>query len=367
MKALPLLLPLLLLLGACRHDEVIIEPEREPIISEADLAGFYLLNEGNMGSNKCTLDFCDLQSGEYERNIYSDRNPSAVKELGDVGNDIGIYGSKMWMVINCSHKVEVVDARTARRLGQVDIPNCRYVRFHEGKAYVSSYVGPVKIDKNCPLGAVFEVDTTSLQITRRVDVGYQPEEFEFVGDFMYVANSGGYMAPDYETTVSVVRLSDFTEVMKIPVAINLWRLRKDSRDMLWISSRGNDLDIPSRIYMLNPYTREVSGPIADVPCNNMAIRSDSLYFISSSADKVYGIINTRTGQLVSSNFITDGTESNIRMPYGLALNPANGDVYLTDARNYVSSGRVHCYTKDGVLKWTATTGDIPSAMAFLRR
>ena len=85
----------------------------------------------------------DFRNAYYVRNIYAERNPEVVKELGDVGNDIQIYGNKLYAVINCSHKVEVMDVRTCKRIGQVDIPNCRYIRFAKGKAYVSAYVGPV--------------------------------------------------------------------------------------------------------------------------------------------------------------------------------------------------------------------------------
>ena len=55
------------LMTSCREDEVIIlaEYERLPLgdNSRSDYAGLYLLNEGNMGSNKCTLDFVDFKNG----------------------------------------------------------------------------------------------------------------------------------------------------------------------------------------------------------------------------------------------------------------------------------------------------------------
>ena len=100
---------LLTLLGgtSCRHDDVIFIPEHvqvaEPTYSA--VTGFYLLNEGNMGMNKCTLDYYDYASGVYTRNIYGAANPSVPKELGDVGNDIAIYGSRLYAVINASNKV----------------------------------------------------------------------------------------------------------------------------------------------------------------------------------------------------------------------------------------------------------------------
>ena len=384
MKLNYLLLPILLVaaaLAGCREDEVVVPAEYEPIpdapAADTDIRGFYLVNEGNMGSNKCTLDYYDYLTGVYARNIYAERNPNVVKELGDVGNDIGIYGSKLYVVVNCSHKVEVLDARSGVRIGQVDIPNCRYVRFHRGKAYVSSYVGPVQLGADAPKGAVYQVDTLSLAITGQVTVGYQPEEMETVGDNMYVANSGGYRAPEYDNTVSVIDLAGMRQVELIPVGINLHRVRKDCYDRLWVTSRGDRLSRPSRLYVMDRIPGTDRMEVTDtlpVACSNMAIHGNLLYFyaaewsdLTGSNTISYGIIDIRTKEVVSTNFITDGTEREIAMPYGIAVHPETGDIYLTDAKNYVSSGTLYCFDSQGRKKWSVRTGDIPTAIAFLHK
>lgn len=101
--------------SSCRKIEIVVPSEYEligdGIQPDADPVGMYLVNEGNMGSNKCTLDYLDFVNGYYIRNLYSERNPDVVKELGDVGNDIQIYGSKLYVVVNCSHKVEVLECK----------------------------------------------------------------------------------------------------------------------------------------------------------------------------------------------------------------------------------------------------------------
>ena len=371
-------LPLLLAITSCREDELVVPTEFD-IVGDEDptspVRGFYLLNEGNMGSNKCTLDFYDYHTGLYARNFYSERNPSVIKELGDVGNDIAIYGSKLYVVVNCSHKVEVLDAHTGIRLGQVDIPNCRYVRFHRGKAYVSAYVGPVLIDPDAPRGAVFEVDTTSLAITRKVTVGYQPEEMEIVDDYMYVANSGGYRAPNYDNTVSVIQMIDFKQVEQIPVDINLHRLRQDQYKQLWVTSRGDYNSRPSRLFVLQKRRGHNQMEVVDtldVPVSDMAIHGDSLYYFATNWSNYtqkntisYGIIDIRTHQVVSDNFITDGTDKDITIPYGIAVHPITGEIFVTDAKNYVSSGTLYCFTPDGRRKWSVRTGDIPAHITFL--
>lgn len=377
-----LFLPLLCLavLFACREIELVVPTEYEllpgvPIAPDARPAGMYLLNEANMGSNKSSIDYVDFRNAYYVRNIYAERNPEVVKELGDVGNDIQIYGNKLYAVINCSHKVEVMDVRTCKRIGQVDIPNCRYIRFAKGKAYVSAYVGPVAIDPNAQLGAVYEVDTASLAVTRKVTVGYQPDELEVLGEYLYVANSGGYRAPDYDSTVSVVEIYGMKQIQKIPVGINLHRIRKDRYGKLWVTSRGDYNTIPSRLYVLDRKDKNskeiVVKDTLDIPCSEMYIQGDSLYFYSVEWNKqterntvTYGIIDVRTGQLVTDHFITDGTEQDIVIPYGICVHPTTGDIYVTDAKNYVSSGVLHCYDRHGKKKWSVRTGDIPAHMAF---
>lgn len=377
-----LFLPLLCLavLFACREIELVVPTEYEllpgvPIDPDARPAGMYLLNEANMGSNKSSIDYVDFRNAYYVRNIYAERNPEVVKELGDVGNDIQIYGNKLYAVINCSHKVEVMDVRTCKRIGQVNIPNCRYIRFAKGKAYVSAYVGPVAIDPNAQLGAVYEVDTASLAVTRKVTVGYQPDELEVLGEYLYVANSGGYRAPDYDSTVSVVEIYGMKQIQKIPVGINLHRIRKDRYGKLWVTSRGDYNTIPSRLYVLDRKDKNSKEMVVkdtlDIPCSEMYIQGDSLYFYSVEWNKqterntvTYGIIDVRTGQLVTDHFITDGTEQDIVIPYGICVHPTTGDIYVTDAKNYVSSGVLHCYDRHGKKKWSVRTGDIPAHMAF---
>lgn len=113
---------------------------------------FFLLNEGNMGTNQASLDYYDYETGVYTRNIYGERNPYEVKDLGDVGNDIQIYGDKLWAVINCSNYVEVMDVNTAKHITKIAIPNCRYLAFKDKYAYVSAYAGPVQIAPDARIG-----------------------------------------------------------------------------------------------------------------------------------------------------------------------------------------------------------------------
>ena len=361
----------------CRTDETINYSEETDTGApdvQTELAGMYVLNEGNMGSNKCTLDYLDLSTGIYTRNMYASVNPNVVMELGDVGNDIQIYGSRLWMVINCSNKVEVCQASDAKRIGQVDIPNCRYVTFDEGYAYVSSYVGPVEIDPNARKGRVYKVDTLTLTVVDTVTVGYQPEEMAVVDGKLYVANSGGYRVPNYDKTVSVIDLETFEEESEIDVAVNLHRCRADQYGNLWVTSRGDYYDIPPRLYYLS---REGDGQMMvmdeiEVTVSDMCIVGDSLYYIGSTFNYFtmenklsMGILDIRTHEIVTGTVFDSPKIEEIKLPYGIIVNPIDRDFYLMDAMDYVTPGKLLHFKADGTFDFEVRTGDIPGHAVFL--
>jgi hypothetical protein len=358
----------------CRK-EVKVAPEEVtntlfPAEPNASVKGLYLVNEGNMYMNKASLDYVDFNTGSYRKNIYGQANPEVTKGLGDVGNDVGVYGSKLYVVVNGSNKVEVLNVKTGKRIQQIDILNCRYITFSKGKAYVSAYLGKIG-DPKAPNGIVAEIDTSSLKETKRVEVGRQPEEMAIVGTNLYVANSGGYTPGSYESTISVINLETFRETKRIPVAINLHRLKADRYGDLYVTSRGDYLDVTSKLYVINTQTDQVK-KVFDVAAANIVIDDDLAYVYSSSFSITtgkstisYDMINVKDEVLLSRKFILDGTEKSIKVPYGLAVHPITKDVFVTDATDYVTPGVLYCFDSTGKKKWSVETGDIPAQFAFV--
>ena len=210
-----------------------------------------------------------------------------------------------------------------------------------------------------------------MQVVDTCLVGFQPDELEIVEGKIYVANSGGYMVPNYENTVSVIDVATFKEERRIPIAINLSWVKGDRHGMLWIASRGDYYTRTSKIYAYDTRKSQLVDSI-DCRVSNMWLDGDSLYVVSTEWSYVsmsnafsYAIINTQSRQKVCDNFITDGTDKEIVIPYAVAVNPITKDIYVTDAKDYVSPGRLFCFDRYGNKKWDVRTGDIPAHFAFL--
>ncbi len=349
-----------------------------------EIQGMYVLNEGNWGANKTSVDYLDLSSTPtvYTTNIWAQRNATAVMGLGDMGNDMNIYGSKLWMIINGSNKVEIADVATCEKLTHVDVPNGRSLAFDGGYAYVTSYAGTSMSNGNASPGCVYKIDTVTLKTVARADVGFQPEEIAVVDGKLYVANSGGYCAPDYDSTVSVIDINSFKEIEKIDVAINLHRLKADGDGKLWVTSRGDYGATAAKLFVMSKnsegkmvVTKEIDKVLAD-----FCIVGDSLYYYSSEWNYAtsgytvsYGIINTKTCEEVAQTlFKTPAEADNIMMPYGIIVSPycseehpGRRDFFIMDAMDYTSSGKVHHFNADGTLNHSYAAGDLPGHAAFV--
>ena len=367
MKKLHYIFVALLLLNACEEPNggnggtpQVVAPTET-----TSLHGFYLLNEGNMGSNKATLDYFDFATGTYTLNVYTQANPSVPMELGDVGNDLKRYGGRLYAVINASNKVEIMDLTSAKRIGQTNIANCRYIAFHEEYAYVTSYAGPIQLYPQYEQkGYVLKLDTLTMQVVDTCLVGFQPDELAIVDGKIYVANSGGYLSPNYENTLSVIDVETFEEQQRIVVDVNLHRVRADKYGKLWVTSRGDYQGNKSRIFCIDTQQNKVIDTL-DIPCSNMCIVGDSLYYCandfnynSMTETGTCGIINVKTHSILTQQFVKE--DVSLIKPYGVMVNPQTSDVYLTDARDCVTPGILYCLDKNGKMKWKTRTGDIPA-------
>ena len=340
--------------------------------ASAKPSGIYLVNQGNQGSNKARLDFLNFHNGFYIRDVFTEYNPEVVKGLGDTGNDVQVYKGKVFVVVNGSHKVEIMDAYSMKRLAQVDIPNCRFIAFDGNCAYVTSYVAKDAESLKTQKGALYCIDLDTYKVTGQVTVGYQPEQLVIMDGKAYVANSGGYVA-GYDDTVSVVDLKSMKVEYDVKVAINLGLMLVDAEGTIWVSSQGNFSDVSSTLnYLVKKGDKYELGGSVNVPVSSMALAGDKIYVIGTTYNPTtwkptttYNIVNAKTRKLESGSFITDGTESDITTAYTVTVNPGNGDIYVTDAKDYVSSGTLHCYTGSGKHKWSVRTGDIPDRIAFL--
>lgn len=343
MKHLILLLASISLLVACDDLHSVL-----PSPNNASGSGaLYVLCDGNYSLNNSTLSLYDFTSKSLTTDFFQEKNG---RKLGDTGNDLERYGSKLYVVVNGSSQVEVLDARTGKSLKQIpffDGSTARQPRalaFWRNKAYVC-----------CFDGTVVRIDTAQLEIEASVEVGRNPDDMTVSNGKLYVSNSGGLdYGSDlgYDHTVSVVSTETFTETKRIDVGPNPGRIKADRFGFVYVSVRGDYQNEPGRWVCIDTQSDAVAAtyPFA---VTNFDVSGDKAYFYrydETSKNSDIGVFNLKTKTLETSTFIQDGTQ--IQTPYGITADPESGAVYITDAGNYVVSGDVYCFSENGVLAYT---------------
>ncbi len=341
MKQLLKHITLISLLGLFACEELPNQNGREDLPETHER--FYVLCEGLFNLNNGTLAYWDGQS--LDKDYFLHRNG---RGLGDTPNDIKIYGGKMYLIVNVSSQIEVVDLATGRSLKRIPMfledgrgRQPRHIAFHQGKAYIT-----------CFDGTVARLDTTTLSIEANTRVGRHPEGLAVANGKLYVANSGGLDNPHFDHTLSVIDLKSFQEIKKIEVALNPYKVYSNAQGDIYVNARGNNRSEEYCLQKINTQTDSLVKTFEDLHILNFVIQGNTAYLydfdFGSKASDIF-VMDMEKDSLIRTHFITDDTQ--VETPYGLSVNPFNGNVYLSDACGYVNSGDILCFSPGGKLQY----------------
>ncbi len=329
--------------------------------------GLYILNTGQADTS--SLSFYSLSTKQITTDQYQTANGQA---LGQTGNDIEIYGSKMYIVVTNSNVVDIVNPKTGKLIKQDSLLNLtiappwynykkqpRNIAFYKGSAYISCYDGTV---------AVMDTLTFSIKATIALPGCFYQEGLVAANDKLYVADTGLGIT----NTVSVIDLATNKEIKKITVIPDPVSLAADNYGNVYVlSSYTDDFQnyniSPGGLTIIDSKTDNVKpNPIpgtghtekSSIP---ITVNGDLVYY--ATGDNKIAVYNAKTQVPMSTSFVTDGTS--IQYPYSIAVNAATGEVYIGDAKDRVSNSSIDVFDKAGKLEYVFATGINPVKIKLL--
>ena len=147
--------------------------------------GAYVVNSGNMYNKiESSLTAIDYASSTATQNVFKTANG---RTLGNTANDGIVYGNKIYLAVDQSNTIEVIDKKTKQSIKQIKTTELlgnaegaepRHIIAGGGNVYFTTYGGYVAA-----------VDTTDFALQKKWQVGSCPEGLVIAHGNIYVANS----------------------------------------------------------------------------------------------------------------------------------------------------------------------------------
>ena len=330
--------------------------------------GTYVLNQGqDYAQVEGSLTYINPEDNfSVENNVFVNVNK---RSLGSTPQCGVRYGSKVYLGICDSSTIEIIDANSFKSLKQIKLDAAttgsspRGMATDNGKVYVTMFDGYVA-----------RLDTASLEIDGRVQVGPNPEIPAVFNGKLFVPNSDGLnYAVGYGETASIINLATFTveSTVKVPLNPNKF-LATDNN--LYLLTKGNYRDIDGAIYEIDPsianLQKEDKGDgykfIAEA--TSFAAFGDALVYLNTpytnSTLRYYAKYDIKSGNTTTWN------APEVIYPNELNVDPFSGDIYVASYYmdgpypSYILPGFVAIYDKNFTFKKKCEVGSGPSCIFF---
>lgn len=339
---------------------------KDPLPDQHDVIvrgkGLFVLNEGNFGYANASLTFYDPGADTVANNLFYRVNRAPI---GDVGQSLTLMDGNLYIVVNNSKYIYKMNAGTlaidtTNPYKLTDFYSPRYMLpVAPDKAYVSDLVGT----------ELWIVNPQDMTHTGTISMGKSTETMVQLGRELYVTNWSRYYVPGMQNnTVQVVDIDNDVKVADIVVGCEPNGMVVDRNGNLWVLCEGdaNDETVPSTLWEINPITKQSSLVVRfEKKALNLAIDPTGtyLYFVYGGDWVVGGdVCRIHIDQPHAEDSFVIPAEG--RMFYKMAVNPVNGDIYLSDAKTYTMNGTVYRYSSDGVLLSSFDAGICPGFMVF---
>ena len=318
--------------------------------------GVLILNQGGFGAGNASISYLSDDFVTQQNNIYGIVNPSLM--LGDTGQDIGFYQNLAFIVLNASNKIEIVNRYSMVHVATITegLDNPRYITFSNGKGFVTNWGDGTSTTDD--FVAVLNLDNYTVSSTIPVVEG--PERIVENNGKVYVAHAGGF---GYGSSISVINADNNTVATSIQVG-DVPNSLKIQGNSLYVICGGKaswtgteTVGKLSKINLSINAVTSINFPEGDHPSNIEIVDNSLFYTIDSEVYK-----STVSATTLPTEALFSTTAQGVYGVYSFAVK--NNKIYVGDAVDYSSNGKVYIYSATGTLENSYNVGVIPAGFYF---
>ena len=292
-----------------------------------ELVGYWILSEGYANKGDSELAWYDLATKTLSKKKFKAINGMP---LGDTGNDLKIYGSKMYCVVtgpglgaaategtNYIEVINPLDGKSIKRIPFTDAKGApakpRSIIFEKGKGYISSYSNEV-----------VRLDTAALALDGHAALsGTLAESLCFNDGKIYVCNSG----QGQDNKLSVVDPQTMKEVKVITTEKNPTGIVSASKGVIYF----NTYYATYKLYKLTTSDDKIT-EISGLNVGNMVYLNQKIYvcyYDWASYEGASYEFDPATDKSLKLGFDLEGADIPMLMEYHIGAINGSDDLFLT--------------------------------------
>lgn len=329
------------LLTNCKSDKPNVRPENSVIVL-SNSSNVVIVNEGGFQYGNASLSFVEGKTGRVTSDVFRSANG---RDLGDVAQSATVWNNRLYVVVNNSKKIEVLDITSFHSIGTITgLVSPRYMLpVGNAKAYVTDlYSNTISV-----------IDLNNFTVTKSIPCKGWTERMVYHLGKVYVTN---YWQP----YLYVIDPVTDTKTDSIYIGKGGQSIVTDKNDRIIVACGGEKTPrSDTRLVFVNAYNKTVERtiPFSTNYPSSLTINAtkDSVYFLNTHVYKISVDDNQ-----VGSPFIVKGT----RQLYGLELDTRANQVFVSDAVDFVQIGKVYVYSASGTELARFDAGINPSSFCF---
>jgi YVTN family beta-propeller protein len=318
-----------------------------PVIPPSAQGGIFILNEGGFNNGNASLGYYSFTDKTLTDDVFYATNN---RHLGDVLQSMTVYNGIAYLVVNNSKKVELMDMNSFQSAGTINgFTSPRYLLFvNPNKAYVSDLYD----------NAVAVVDMTSRSIVKKIPCPGATEQMKLLNNKVYVCNT---------LQKSLYIIDPYTDQLtdSIPLSYGPNSLVLDQVNKLWVLCSGDkSKGYNAALYRIDPWSDSVERSFTNISpdgtfgAEKLSINGtrDRLYWLNADVQSI-GITDS---VMPSQPFV----HSFKNIFYGLGVDSVTGEVYVSDAIDFVQKSTIYIYSPSGGMKAVFKGGIITNGFYY---
>lgn len=336
------LLVLFTTLSSCQK-----EPDKQ-LLPNTKINRVFVVNEGNFQFGNASIDVYLPDSQTIFKNIYRTVNN---KNLGDVAQSAVLRDKKLFVVVNNSSKITVINSDDYKEVYTISLPGSspRYMQFATNdKAFVTELFAK----------KIWIINVTNGILLDTISTEGWTEQMAMIGNEIFVAQRTR-LNDNYVANVLVINTSTnkIERIITLPSEPNSLVLIENKIWVLCSASSAQN----AKLLCINPSNKLIE--------KEMEFPKDVKPFLlrkNESSNEIFWVANGIYKMAVESNTLPAAPliQGNGRNIYALDINEKNGEIYVADAIDYVQSSSIFRYHQDGTLIQNFKAGIITSSFIF---